>query len=48
MPKGERLDVHEEFHPVIVRGIERTAIYLNGTDQLNFVNQIGKGYQMEK
>ncbi|NTU96811.1 MAG: hypothetical protein HGA62_03235, partial [Chlorobiaceae bacterium] len=42
MPRGARLDAPGALHHVMVRGIERKAIYLDDADRVDFLDRIGK------
>jgi hypothetical protein len=41
MPRKARLDAPGALHPIIVRGIERRAIFRDDTDRGDFLNRFG-------
>jgi putative transposase len=41
MPRLTRLDAPGAFHHIIVRGIERSAIFKDNTDRYNFLDRLG-------
>jgi putative transposase len=42
MPRRSRIDAAGALHHVMVRGIERTAIFRSDTDRDHFVERLGK------
>ena len=40
MPRQARLDAPDTLHPVMVRGIERTALFRDDTDRADFVTRL--------
>ena len=45
MPRKSRIDAPGVFHHIIARGIERSDIFKDNTDQNNFLVQ-EKGYKL--
>ena len=41
MPRKSRIDAPHSLHHIIVRGIERGAIFLDQSDYRNFTDRIG-------
>ncbi len=42
MPRKARIDAPGALHHIIIRGIERKAIFKNNTDRNNFVERLGQ------
>ena len=42
MPRRARLDAPDTLHHVMVRGIERTALFRNETDRADFVARLAR------
>ena len=42
MPRKARIDAPGALHHIIIRGIERKAIFKDDTDRENFVERLGK------
>lgn len=42
MPRKARIDAPGAFHHIIVRGIDRTAIFRDDTDYENFLSRLGR------
>jgi putative transposase len=45
VPRGARLDTPGALQHVMVRGIERTAIFVDEADRRDFVDRIGKAVE---
>jgi len=41
MPRKARFDVYGTVHHVIARGIERSSIFRDDTDRLDFIERLG-------
>ena len=42
MPRKARMDAPGALHHIIIRGIERKAIFMDNADRANFVERIGR------
>ncbi|MCK7511698.1 MAG: hypothetical protein MZV70_51740 [Desulfobacterales bacterium] len=42
MPRKARIDAPGAFHHIIVRGIDRTAIFRDDTDYENFLSRLSR------
>jgi hypothetical protein len=42
MPRQARLDAPETLHHVMVRGIERTAVFRDDTDRADFMARLAQ------
>jgi REP element-mobilizing transposase RayT len=42
MPRKARIDAPGALHHIIIRGIERKAIFRDNTDRDNFVERLGQ------
>jgi len=42
MPRQARMDATGALHHIIIRGIERKAIFMDNADRANFVERIGR------
>ena len=42
MPRKARIDAPGALHHIIIRGIERKAIFKDNTDRDNFVERLGQ------
>lgn len=42
MPHKARIDAPKALHHIIIRGIERSAVFKDSSDQNNFVKRLGR------
>ncbi len=42
MPRKARIDAPGALHHIIIRGIERKAIFKDNADRINFVERLGR------
>ena len=40
MPRKTRIDAPSAYHPIIVLGMERNAIFIDSADQANFLERL--------
>ncbi len=42
MPRKARIDAPGALHHIIIRGIERKAIFKDNADRINFIERLGR------
>lgn len=47
MPRQSRIDAPGALHNIVIRGIERKAIYKDDTDLVDFIEMLSMGFGLQ-